>query len=105
MNKTCGNCGNYDLERMCHTDVCSECFKVGTNGKIIGNPSKWKPKPKTNADHIRSMTDEELAVFLSRREAPCDCCQLQDNDAACTEILCDNAALNWLKQPYKEKEE
>ena len=64
----------------------------------------FKANFTTNADHIRSMTDEELAVFLSRREAPCDCCQLQDNDAACTEILCDNAALNWLKQPHKEKE-
>lgn len=59
---------------------------------------------KTNADHIRSMTDEELAKWLLRvsPEAPCfgegafpyhPCPQDQD---------CKKCGIDWLKQPYKE---
>ena len=62
-------------------------------------------KPKTNADHIRSMTDEELAGFLLKLlRRPVDCfgegmfpyhpCP-QDHD-------CRKCGMDWLKQPYKE---
>lgn len=53
---------------------------------------------KTNADHIRSMTDEDLGSVLfgalSANICPngCDGC---DGD-------CDKHTLDWLKQPYKE---
>ena len=51
----------------------------------------------SNADHIRSMTDEELERFLTQsvlQQCPCptrDC-----------EALCNDCILNWLKQPHKE---
>lgn len=53
---------------------------------------------KTNADHIRSMTDEELAAWFDH--AFCDSrslgfCQVFDGN-------CEACALSWLKQPYKE---
>ena len=60
---------------------------------------------KTNADHIRSMTDEELMQFLFN-EIP--------NDTVCafcvptmrTKVKCNghckNGIMDWLKQPYKE---
>ena len=58
---------------------------------------------KTNADHIRSMTDEELAEFIYyHKQETCSCCELTETDGACTETLCVNATLRWLKQPYKE---
>ena len=47
-------------------------------------------KPKTNADRIRSMTDEELTWFL-------------DGFNACDSLYCREACLDWLKQPYKEE--
>ena len=57
----------------------------------------------TNADHIRSMTDEELAEFIYyHKQETCSCCELTETDGACTETLCVNATLRWLKQPYKE---
>ena len=63
------------------------------------------PKPhkaKTNADRIRSMTDQELAVFLSRDlKQPCDYCQLVISDGACTETLCEDAMVKWLQQQAK----
>jgi hypothetical protein len=53
---------------------------------------------KTNADHIRSMTDEELAEWfdngLCESRSVAECRTYKGGCAAC--------ALNWLKQPYKE---
>ena len=54
--------------------------------------------PKTNADHIRSMTDEELAKAIACPYAiDPDQCNRVDN--------CNDCCLDWLKQPYKEGEE
>ena len=59
-------------------------------------------KPQTNADRIRSMSDEELAVFLSRDlKEPCDYCQLAVFEAACTETLCEDAMMKWLRKPVE----
>ena len=56
--------------------------------------------PKTNADHIRSMTDEELeegirAISLGS-DPWCDHhCEMRGDDN------CNICLANWLKQPYK----
>ena len=58
-------------------------------------------KPMTNADHIRGMTDEELAIWLN--------C-MQSNAYHCGEFGRTNAAypfdnkawLEWLKSPVKD---
>ena len=67
------------------------------------------PKPhkaKTNADRIRSMTDQELAVFLSRDlKEPCDYCQLAVFEGACTETLCEDAMMKWLRQPAEKQKD
>jgi len=59
--------------------------------------SKDYPKPLTNADRIRAMTDEGLAKFLMRTGAcfhdDCDYCNGKD---------CDECWLDWLKQEAKE---
>lgn len=57
-------------------------------------------KPMTNADHIRSMTDDELAELLSKpwcenHRFPEECEQFDTDCEACV--------LDWLKQPYKEE--
>lgn len=67
---------------------------------------QYRTEPITNADRIRSMTDQELAVFLSRDlKQPCDYCQLEDLEGACTETLCDDAMMKWLQQPAEKPEE
>ena len=56
-------------------------------------------KTQTNADKIRSMTDEELADFLDK----CECKGYQDSSI--TPINEDGYPmdmLDWLKQPAKE---
>ena len=57
-----------------------------------------KPKPMTNADRIRSMTDEELAELIDRETDSCaptgDCERMPRDCKACW--------LEWLQQPAEE---
>lgn len=57
-------------------------------------------KAMTNADHIRSMTDEELVGVLL------DCCGGSDcNDIPMNEfgsVDCFQCRMDWLKQPFEE---
>lgn len=59
----------------------------------------YHSKPKTNADRIRAMTDEELAEFigddLMYNICPSDC--FEDPDRPCK--VC---ALAWLKKEVRE---
>ena len=60
------------------------------------------PEIITNADHIRSMTDEELAesitqlLYESLKASKCDCNLANDYK---------KQLLNWLQQQYKEDAE
>ena len=77
----------------------------GVNGEIypckadIFQKTYTEDKPKTNADRIRAMSDEELAEFIDR-------CEMNDIDYAKTfcdlcngQYECDQCRLDWLKQP------
>lgn len=52
--------------------------------------------PKSNADRIRQMTDEELADIM---QGQCACCAYQLT--GCTEKECKDGAYEWLKQEVK----
>lgn len=56
--------------------------------------------PLTNADHIRSMTDEELAKFIPNWSYT-DACELGDRYVDCNSE-CENCVAEWLKKDYKE---
>lgn len=84
------------------------CFKCSNKDSILcsicgiakdGAREHFNQKPITNADRIRSMTDEELAEFigddLMYNICPSDC--FEDPDRPCK--VC---ALAWLKQEVKE---
>lgn len=58
---------------------------------------------KTNADHIRSMTDEELAKFIADKIPHGDCYGCPwFYSCFCDSESCGDNFLDWLKQPYKE---
>lgn len=89
------------------TDETTTCPKECEGCQIIdGKPTNYKPKPMTNADRIRAMTDEELANCLYEIGFDCHLCseheRLSDNpflryekcDEKCTEHC-----LKWLQQP------
>ena len=52
-------------------------------------------KPKTNADRIRAMSDEELAEFISN-------CGCPDHARSC-KASCKGCTMEWLKQPAEEE--
>ena len=65
--------------------------------------------PMTNADHIRSMSDEELAKWLADMW---NCCYCSEYDrTGCHPLFsaepcdqkCEQHCFDWLKQPYKEE--
>lgn len=67
MRKTCETCKHDDK------DYPSYPYKTPCNECVFGAdnvPDKWEAaehyEPDTNADRIRSMSDEELAKFLCR---------------------------------------
>ena len=53
---------------------------------------QYRTEPKTNADRIRSMTDEELNCFLNKVTYGMDECQYEYGS---------EKALEWLQQPQK----
>lgn len=80
-NKCCGGQEGIYLEG-------SECDKFAQ--KVLA-------APPTNADRIRSMSDEELAEMFSNTW-DCTSCLVDD----CTGQWCKEKLLEWLKQPAKE---
>ena len=56
-----------------------------------------EPKPQTNADRIRAMSDEDLAAVVL-------CTKQFDMNAPCYGMTCHECALDWLRQPVKDGE-
>lgn len=77
MKKSCGNCANRIEGADRFSKPCSNCVAAILDNGEVTDPSHWKPKPMTNADRIRAMTDEELAVALAEG------CEERDNCYGC----------------------
>lgn len=90
-NIKCRNCINLRRE------WCERVWD-STDPDLVRDCSFYREK--TNADHIRSMTDEELAEWYGE-----GMCGGQTVDACRKKFHgnCSACALDWLKQPYKEE--
>ena len=75
----CGDNEGYFVEG-------SECDKF--NQRIL-------EPPPTNADHIRSLNDEELAEFIASQRV-CQICHRRLNNCFPEDVG------NWLRQPWEE---
>ena len=62
-------------------------------------PWEAKPKPKTNADRIRAMSDEELAETLVRYDGVYDVYRTDGKGVHYDWDAAVNEELEWLKQP------
>lgn len=83
--KDCVSCVHEYLSPM--SDTCREC------GIAMLNYEEAKPKPLTNADRLRAMSDEELAMLIH------DCVQVEMWRAQVREcITTETGWLDWLKQ-------
>lgn len=79
---------------------CDNCKHIQTCTRVWRNSKKECPHyaQMTNADHIRSMTDEELAEWI------CDA-TYKENEQGYPIMRTVNKVWwhKWLKQPYKEE--
>lgn len=91
---------------------CGECCigdtrnPIAINADITGcclfEPKQpKKPKPLTNADRIRQMTDEELADKLTDK---CAVCAYHNAECETEFCFCGEGVLKWLKQEVSEDE-
>jgi len=75
------------------------CKHFNGNVELLGC-DEGIPKVKTNADRVRSMTDEELAEwFLKIAACPCDA---MNGGCALNDDTCRQAWFKWLKEEVKE---
>lgn len=77
-------------------DRCIDCANFA-----VGDPCHvcefiQKPKPLTNADRIRSMTDEELAEFLAKTGDRTG--KWSSINTTCPTETCEDCWLSWLKE-------
>ena len=82
---------------------CGKCGYTYMLSKYGLPPTEYeaKPKPQTNADRIRSMTDEELAELFADND--CGYCRIHDFCfAKGCQIDCEDMWLGWLKEEAKE---
>ena len=85
-------------------DTAKQEYYLGYSSYCIDNVLGWLKEyfeiveaPKTNADRIRAMTDEELCEFLGEYKF-CDICE-EGCDSCTYNGDCDKRLLDWLKQP------
>ena len=118
-------CGSCDHFRQIGDTAQGECLQ-SPYGELVAHDPKhpyrivtrsrsncrlYNAKPKTNADRIRAMSDEELAKCIYEIGFDCHLCseheRLSDNPFLCNEKCdekCVQHCLEWLKQPPKDGE-
>lgn len=91
-----GDCADKAKKLICelpYYNVDNDCLKDIRNPK---SSKSFKDKVLTNADRLRSMTNEELAEFLSQLKGSTLLFHKQGYDISVREL----ASLNWLNAPY-----
>lgn len=99
------DCSNRSSFGYCKTTVCiNEHYQQEQWSSTSNRSENVVVKPKTNADRIRAMTDEELAEYLFDRGNGCEYCygicafqdECDENDHA--QEFCLEQIGRWLKQ-------
>ena len=112
MDKSCPNCQG----RMVTVSIGWKCLScrgfVDVDGDFFGYNETPFMHPKTNADRIRAMSDEELAEWIAYIiPYTCDCCVYQnpcrfEHDTETVDYTekyhCREGIMAWLKQPAEE---
>ena len=85
-------------------DIVSALYRQGANKdykckllreKLKAIAAEISEPPKSNADRIRQMTDEELAEWITDGHDLCDLCQFS---ACLPDYGCEKGVIAWLKQ-------
>ena len=83
----------------CPVKGCTAAYR-GSRCAHLREQAGVETDPKTNADRLRAMSDEELAAWVCSHMTP-DCCELRcPARDICS--LGDNGLVKWMKQPAEE---
>ena len=107
LENKCGSCDHY---RQMGDTAHGECLKRPYGEDVVHNPNFpyaivprsrckcifYNALTPTNADRIRAMSDEELAVFFDERPL----CPEPKEHCPCN---CAKCWIEWLKQPAEEE--
>ena len=83
----------------CVEDMAQAVLNYTYKGKTLKEWADSISEPQTNADHIRAMSDEELARFITD-----DLCELFCGSPSICDGQCEGKMLSWLKAPAEEGE-
>lgn len=100
----CGvRCCDCEFRRQCdeREQVLTAFVKCYKRDALLANKTR-SAAPVTNADHIRAMSDEELAKFLCKLIPPEACSLRCPANAQCYHEH--TGLAYWLQQPYEEDE-
>lgn len=78
-------------------EICkreNEAITMAINALRRHNLMKPAEEPATNADRIRAMSDEELAIFIERSDCPQHDWICETDDKSCKDCW-----LEWLQSP------
>lgn len=104
VNETgCNACAFFD-DVFCPMAPCGPEGRSDGRNVIFVEVPKPEPKPKTNADRIREMSNEELAGFLSDI-TDCVICPIHDFCKANKYEICCKAMLHWINSSVEEESE
>lgn len=109
----CKNCTNlYNLSDENDVATGKRCPKINDSPDIDMERECEHFKRMTQANRIRSMTDEELAEFIikncdnpisEKNEDMCDYCKKYEDEAAeCDKEGCKKAIVKWLQSEVEE---
>lgn len=100
-----------DIDRKMSTAYANKALAIGDVIELV-NQVEQEFAPKTNADMIRSMTDEQLADEMLKFPDVCEQAGFCKNDILCNDTLdrgetiepemCKRCLMNWLKKEVKE---
>lgn len=80
--------------------ICDDCDNLCAGCKDFDGTGGQDIEIVTNADRIRSMSDEELCEMLTIGTGGFDCGTCRDSNACDRE--CELHCAEWLKQPMKD---
>ena len=100
----CKNCDNTSppLNGFPNKVFCNYYHLHMSNLSSADRCEHFKPKPKTNADRIRAMSDEELCDKFIFGDAVNPCPDIGRTETCYKGKDCRECWLDWLKQEVKE---
>lgn len=104
---TCDGCA-FEEDEFCRVRMpsCDSDKRSDGRNVIFVEVPKPEPKPKTNADRIREMSNEDLADFLNDMTDCSSCATAIHNFCHANEHEnCNAVILQWLNRPAEEESE